>query len=139
MDKKDIETKYPFRNLPDYYIGLLATDNGCINVPLTLRTLHRLAQDYGSHLHQCTAVTKLEPISENGRQIWRVHGRESETSDVTYLGEKIIISCGAYTNHVLTPSFDMHLNLDIWEMVASYFSLNPGPKGTIFPSTTAQS
>lgn len=40
-----------------------------------------------------------------------------------------------YVNHVLKPSIGISLDIDIWEMVSSYFNAKAGPNGTIFPST----
>lgn len=126
---------YPFKNLPQNYEGLFSPDCGLINVPLLLRTLYRLAHDYGARLHQNNTVSGVDPVTIEGRQLWAVIARKSDNREVTYITEKIIITSGAYTNHVLTPSFNIHLELDIWEMVASYFSVNSGPQGTVFPST----
>ena len=134
MTKEQIENEYPFKGLEDGWIGLFAPDNGVINVQLLLRTLYRLAQDYGARAHQYTAVTRIEPHSDHGKHRWAVHGKKSGSGEVIYYGEKIIITCGAYSNHVVTPSFNIKLNLDIWEMVANYFSVNAGPNGTVFPS-----
>jgi sarcosine oxidase/L-pipecolate oxidase len=111
-------------------MGLFAPDNGIINVPLFLRTLYRLAQSYGAHLHQYTSVTKAEACLEG----WRVNSTNADNSPVTHVAQKLIVTSGAYTNHILAPSFNMHLDLDIWEMTATYFSVNSGPHGTVFPS-----
>ncbi|THC88621.1 hypothetical protein EYZ11_011933 [Aspergillus tanneri] len=120
----------PVKNLDrlnmSYKKRIFAPDNGIINVPLLVRTLYRLAQDYGAKLQQYTKVTKLEPDSEG----WSV----TVSRPVVYHVQKLIITSGAYVNHVIRPSFDIQLRLDIWEMVASYFSVNAGPRGRIFPS-----
>jgi sarcosine oxidase/L-pipecolate oxidase len=42
----EIEAEYPLTGLPSTFKGIFAPDNGCINVPLVLRTLHRLAGAY---------------------------------------------------------------------------------------------
>lgn len=42
---KDIENRYPSRDLPCDWEGLYAPDNGVINVQLLLRTLLSLAKD----------------------------------------------------------------------------------------------
>jgi len=46
----------------------------------------------------------------------------------------VAITGGAYVNQVLRPSFGLELDLNIGEMVYSYFSVNPGPDGTLLPS-----
>lgn len=135
MDKDEIEQQYPFKNLRSDYEGVFAPDNGVINVPLMLRTLSRLARDYGAVAQQNIEVKKLIPEKdEAGQKIWKVRAVRQEKDDVEFFGRKIIVTAGAYTNHVTVPSFKMRLKLDIWEMTASYFSMNAGPNGTIFPS-----
>jgi sarcosine oxidase/L-pipecolate oxidase len=118
----------------DGWLGLFAPDNGIINVPLMLRTLYRLAQTYGAGLLQNTDVKVIKPSSIPKSKAWEVHAVTTTGVATHFLCDKIIITSGAYTNQVLTPSFDCHLDLAIWEMVASYWSVNPGPRGTIFPS-----
>ncbi|MCJ1393281.1 hypothetical protein MMC18_006153 [Xylographa bjoerkii] len=132
--KDQIEERYPFINLPENWQGLYAPDNGCINVPQLCRSLYRLAQDYGAHTHQYVSVTKIKPIKKDDRQLWEVTGTKHGSSDISYIADKIVIACGAYVNDVVYPSFHFHLNLIIWEMVATYFSMNAGPKGTILRS-----
>lgn len=135
MKKCEIEDEYPFKNLPDGFEGIYAPDNGVINVPLLLRTLHRLAKDYGAHARQFVEVKKLVPSkADDGKEeIWTVEALE-DGKPVEYRARKIIIAMGAYTNHVTEPSFKLRLKLEIWEMVSSYFNINAGPNGTVFPS-----
>jgi hypothetical protein len=44
LKAEEVMREYPFRDLPADHAGIFAPDNGCINVPLVLRTLFRLAQ-----------------------------------------------------------------------------------------------
>lgn len=134
VTKDEIEQQYPFKNLPSYYKGVFAPDNGVINVPLMLRTLSRLAKDYGAHARQNIEVKKLVPEETTEGKIWKVEALRHQEEEISFRGRKIIVTTGAYTNHVLKPSFDLTLKLDIWEMTASYFSVNSGPNGTVFPS-----
>ncbi|XDG06314.1 hypothetical protein ABKA04_005929 [Annulohypoxylon sp. FPYF3050] len=133
LGAKEIENRYPFKDLPEEWIGLFAPDNGIINVQLLLRTLLSLAKDYGAEARQHTQVKRISP-SEGDSSIWEVHAVRHEKDATVYKAKKIIIASGAYVNHVLEPSFGISLDLDIWEMVASYFNCNAGPNGTIFPS-----
>lgn len=133
VDKvEEIEARYPFKNLKQGWVGLYAPDNGVINVQQLLRSLLSLAKDYGAKAKQHTDVERIVPHPED-HSIWQVHVSTHDTPDV-YSAKKIIIACGSYVNHVLTPSFGLSLDLDIWEMTACYFNANAGPKGTIFPS-----
>ncbi|OAA36229.1 amine oxidase (flavin-containing) [Cordyceps fumosorosea ARSEF 2679] len=134
MTKQEMESQYPFKKLPEAWEGIFAPDNGVINVPLLVRTLARLAKDYGAQTQQFTEVQKLVPVKENGEDTWKVEARVKGDEAVSFRARKIIIAAGAYTNHVVQPSFKFKLKLNIWEMVASYFSVNPGPSGTLFPS-----
>lgn len=129
-----MENEYPFKNLPEAWEGIFAPDNGVINVPLLLRTLARLAKDYGADTQQYADVRKLVPQKENDEQIWKVETRINGDQAVSFRARKIIIAAGAYTNHIVQPSFGFRLKLNIWEMVASYFTVNAGPRGTLFPS-----
>ncbi|EGG15895.1 hypothetical protein DFA_09564 [Cavenderia fasciculata] len=132
LDSKQIMDEFPFRNLPSTYEGLWSPDNGCINLPLLLRTLYRMCQSYGVQLVQQAPVTKMTPVGTDKVVIEvRLSGA---TNPVTIEAIKAAITCGAYTNHVLRPSFGFELDLDIWEMMYSYFSSNAGPQGTLFKS-----
>ncbi|CAM1507625.1 Fc.00g072660.m01.CDS01 [Cosmosporella sp. VM-42] len=133
LTAKEIEAKYPFKNLNPEWIGLYAPDNGVINVQQLLRSLLSLAKDYGAKAKQHTKVERIVP-SKDDSSIWEVHTLSHDKTPAVFLTRKLIITTGAYTNHVLKPSFGMSLDLDIWEMVATYFNTNAGPNGTIFPS-----
>jgi len=127
VDRDEIQEKFPFQNLPDKWKGLEMPDNGCINVPLLLRTLYRLSEALGAQLSEYSTVTKIIPSAGSGN--WEVKGIQRNPSGVTeseftYFTDKIIITPGAYVNHVLYPSFDFSLNIDIWEMVYQYWSID---------------
>ncbi|KAI0410482.1 hypothetical protein F5X98DRAFT_385563 [Xylaria grammica] len=130
---KEIENRYPFKDLPAEWIGLHAPDNGIINVQLLLRTLLSLAKDYGARAEQHTDVKCIYPC-ESDSSIWEVHTIRHNTRASVFKAKKVVITLGSYVNHVLGPSFGISLDLDIWEMVASYFNCNAGPNGTMFPS-----
>lgn len=136
MSAKEIEARYPFKDLPSEWVGIHAPDNGIINVPLLLRTLLSLAKDYGAVANQHTHVEQIRP-SEVDSSIWEVHTIRHNEDAVVFKAKKIVIASGAYVNQVLKPSFGISFDLDIWEMVASYFNANAGPSGTIFPSTSS--
>lgn len=139
VSAKDIEDRFPFKNLPSEWVGLFAPDNGVINVQLLLRTLLRIAKDYGAVAKQHTRVVHISPPEMiDVSTIWKLDAIYHEDQPITYRAKKIIITAGAYVNQVLQPSFGISLDLDIWEMVASYFNSNAGPRGTIFPSTYSQ-
>ncbi|KAI1214155.1 uncharacterized protein F4807DRAFT_406927 [Annulohypoxylon truncatum] len=130
---KEIEARYPFKNLPAEWTGLYAYDNGIINVQRLLRTLLSLAKAYGAEARQNTQVKRICP-PERGNSTWKVHTNSAETNYTVIEAKKIIIASGSYINDILKPSFDISLDLDIWEMAVSYFNCKAGPGGTIFPS-----
>jgi len=119
--------QYPLRNLPGNFVGVFAPTNGCINVPLMLRSLYRLAQSYGATLRAHAEVKDLK-VSEDGVTVSFDSG-EMETVTAS----KCIITPGAYINDVL-QHIGLQIDLSIWEMVYEYYATDPGPNGTLFPS-----
>ncbi|OJD38024.1 amine oxidase (flavin-containing) [Diplodia corticola] len=134
LTTREIERRYPLKSLPSDWIGIYAPDNGVINVQLLVRTLLGLAKDYGATAKQHTHVVRIRRPGAHESVGWQVETLRHNTDRVTYKAKKVIIGAGAYVNHVLELSFNMSLDLDIWEMVASYWSSNAGPSGTVFPN-----
>lgn len=127
LTSKQIMEHYPFRKLPSNFVGVFAPDNGCINVPLLLRTLHRLAQSYGAKLLPHAQLMDFE-LSENSVNIeFNAGGSERVTAS------KCILAPGAYINQIL-KCIGIQIDLNIWEMVSAYYATDPGPQGTLFPS-----
>jgi sarcosine oxidase/L-pipecolate oxidase len=122
-----IMQQYPFRDLPSTFIGVYAPDNGCINVPLLLRSLYRLAQSYGAKLLSHAAVQDLT-IKDSG-----VCVRFDASGNQVVQAKKCVLAPGAYINKIL-KSVGIEIDLNIWEMVYEYYATDPGPKGTLFPS-----
>jgi sarcosine oxidase/L-pipecolate oxidase len=106
-----IEKRYPFKNLPKDWEGLYAPDNGVINVQLLLRTLYGLAKDYGAEASQYRKVQSVEYKADS--KAWEVAANDNKGTSHTYQAHKIVITSGAYTNHVLQPNFGLSLDLDI--------------------------
>jgi sarcosine oxidase/L-pipecolate oxidase len=127
LSAAEIMSEYPFRNLPSDFVGVFAPDNGCINVPLLLRALHRLALAYGAKLRSHVPVVDLK-AEGSGVSIMFDSG-EIET----VVARKCILAAGAYVNDVLTR-IGVEIDLGIWEMVYEYYATDPGPRGTVFPS-----
>jgi sarcosine oxidase/L-pipecolate oxidase len=123
----EIMAEYPLTGLPDTFEGIFAPDNGCINVPLTLRTLYRLALAHGARLESHAQVSGLSLAADQVT----VYADLGEPEQFT--ASKVIVAAGAYANHVL-QSVGIQLNLSIWEMVYEYYAADPGPGGTYFPS-----
>jgi sarcosine oxidase/L-pipecolate oxidase len=127
---EEISAEFPFRNLPSEFEGVLAAENGCINVPLLLRTLYRLSAALGVKLVQNTQVAKVSTTLHNGVTV-TVKDENNVITD--YKVAKVAITNGAYVNQVLEPSFNFSLDINIWVMESSaYYSLNAGPCGSSF-------
>jgi sarcosine oxidase/L-pipecolate oxidase len=127
LTSQEIMAEYPLRALPESFVGVFAPDNGCINVPLVLRSLHQLAQSYGARLLSHARVRTLR-VQADGVTVTADTGEPR-----TFTARRCILACGAYTNDVLA-SLDLRLKLQIWEMVYEYYAADPGPGGTLFPS-----
>jgi sarcosine oxidase/L-pipecolate oxidase len=127
LTAEEIMRQYPFQKLPSNFVGVFAPDNGCINVPLLLRSLYRLAQAYGAQLQSHSKVLDFQ-VNEDAVSVTYDNG---ETQTVT--ATKCILAPGAYINDIL-KSVDITIDLNIWEMVYEYYATDPGPRGTLFPS-----
>lgn len=130
LNPEQIEARYPFKGLPDTYLGLFAPDNGCINVPLLLRTLYRLGQSYGAKMQSHARVCAVKTSGDGVTVSVEIAGEEKAQ---TLTAERLVIASGAYSNDIV-ESLGLHLELEIWEMVYEYYATDPGPNGTLFPS-----
>lgn len=127
LDRDGVQQTLPFQNLPDNWAGIDMPDNGTINVPLLVRTLHRLCREHSVDLLEYATVERIRPddtrIFPDAK--WFVEGilgpkgGSAQGSAFAFRTDKIALTSGAYTNHILFPSFGFTLKLDIWEMVRS--------------------
>lgn len=131
LSRDEIEQQYPFRDLPDKWIGIDMPDNGCINLTLLLRKLYELSKGLGVDLVQYADVRNISPDT-NTEDKWLVSGQLGSPQGQSIAPEpfrvvatKIAITSGAYVNHVLAPSFGFGFNIDIWEMVNSESDRTP--------------
>ncbi|TBU23610.1 FAD/NAD(P)-binding domain-containing protein [Dichomitus squalens] len=134
LDRDGVEEKLPFQNLPDEWVGIDMPDNGCINVPLMLRTLTRLCREHRVDLFDYATVkrvradnTKTYP-SANWVVEGAMHGPKGASAlarAFAFRADKIAITPGAYVNHILYPSFGFTLDVNIWEMVYEYYAIDP--------------
>jgi sarcosine oxidase/L-pipecolate oxidase len=127
LNVDQIMRQYPFQKLPGNFVGVFAPTNGCINVPLLLRSLYRLAQSYGAKLVAHAEVKDFK-VGEQGVSVTFDNG-EMETITAS----KCIVTPGAYINDIL-QCVGLEIDLNIWEMVYEYYATDPGPGGTVFPS-----
>ncbi|KAI5462015.1 hypothetical protein BGZ63DRAFT_442909 [Mariannaea sp. PMI_226] len=129
----EIERDYPFKNLDPEWAGLLAPNNGMINVQLLVRTLYVLAKNLGAQAEQHTQVERIRP-SHSKDSNWEIdvktYGRAA-----TYFTKKIIITSGAGINSILGPSFGISLDLETRQIATTYFNVDKLANGTAFPRT----
>lgn len=126
LSSEDIMKEMPFKNLPPFYKGLWAPDNGCINVSLTLRVLFDMGQKCGVEVKQYAAVKLVEVINDSDIRVTVDIGSPGHnTTEFVYAADKCVITAGAYVNDILEPSFKLKLNLDIWEMTSAYYACDP--------------
>jgi sarcosine oxidase/L-pipecolate oxidase len=127
LTAEQIMKEYPFRMLPLSFQGVFAPDNGCINVPQVLRSLHSLASGYGAKLVPQARVKALALHDDSVTIEADIGGATSITA------HRCILAAGAYTNDVLA-SLGVRILLNIWEMASAYYATAPGPNGVVFPS-----
>ncbi|KAH9927099.1 FAD/NAD(P)-binding domain-containing protein [Epithele typhae] len=133
LDRDEIQQQYPFQNLPDEWIGIDMPDNGCIDVTLLVRTLYRLCQERAVDLFDYSTVTRIAPdLSKvyppakwviEGTML-NASGASAQGMQFSFRSDKIAITPGAYVNHVLYPSFGFSVDVNIWEMVYSYWAID---------------
>ena len=113
LNAKDIEKKFPFKNIPKDYNGFFQKDGGIINLEATLQTLFNIANSAKN-----IDLVDFEPVTGiNSKASGEIIVK---TSDTKYKTEKLIITPGAYINDVL-KHLGLHVNVDIWEMSSAYY------------------
>ncbi|MEX0445481.1 FAD-dependent oxidoreductase [Xenorhabdus sp. SGI246] len=115
LTKKELETKYPFKNLPEDYMGLYSPDNATIDVKHIIRKL-------GQYLKESDNVTVLE-YTEVNKISSRHDGVTIMTANDNYKADKIVITSNAFTNKLLPQSLGIKINYMIWDMCFSYYKL----------------
>lgn len=121
----EIMQQLPFKSLPQNFEGLWAPDNGCINVALLVRKLAELSRKRGVIIKEYANVQKVKVDGNDVTVEVTVSSGDSTCTLKTFHAQKCAITTGAYTNHILEPSFGIKLNLDIWEMVYAYYACDP--------------
>lgn len=96
LDSHEIQREYPFKNLPDHYVGIFQEDNAVIDVKEVMDTAATVAREAGVKIASRCRATHLESNSA---------GVVVTLSDGTRLrGRKAIVAAGAYINELLrTP------------------------------------
>ncbi|WP_271711653.1 FAD-dependent oxidoreductase [Marinigracilibium pacificum] len=109
----DIENRFPFKNIPEDYIGFFQKDGGIINLKATQESLLSICRDAKNvDLLDNHKVTGIESL-ENGEIIVTANDQQFTTG-------KLVLSPGAYINELL-KHFDLSVMVDIWEMSSAYY------------------
>ncbi|PHM35727.1 FAD-dependent oxidoreductase [Xenorhabdus innexi] len=115
ISKKELESKYPFKNLPENYMGLYSPDNATIDVKHIIRKL-------GQYLKETDHVTVAEK-TEVSKITSHHNGVSIITNNGSYQSDKIVITSNAFTNRILPQSVGIKINYIIWDMCFSYYKL----------------
>ncbi|MBR9920897.1 MAG: FAD-dependent oxidoreductase [Bacteroidetes bacterium] len=113
LQGKEIESLFPFTNIPEDYSGFFQKDGGIIDFKATQKALLAICQSaVNVDLLAQTPVTNIQSL-ENGAIVVTANRQEYYTS-------KLVICPGAYVNDIL-KHFGLSINIDIWEMSSAYY------------------
>jgi monomeric sarcosine oxidase len=113
LTAKQIEERFPFKDIPKDYFGFFQKDGGIIDLKATLEALFNIANAAGNiDLKEYTPVTDIK--SESNGIITVSTDKESLTT------KKLVITPGAYINDIL-KHFALSVNVNIWEMSSAYY------------------
>lgn len=113
LNAKEIEARFPFKNIPDNYSGFFQKDGGIINFEATQAALLAICKAAKNiDLLEHTPVTNVQSL-KNGNLI--ISARQQD-----FCCTKLVITPGAYVNDIL-KHFDLSIAIDIWEMSSAYY------------------
>ena len=115
-NKKQLETRFPFKNLPENYFAVYSEDNAVIDVKKFIKLMISENKKYGVDLHENEKVIDIKS---------EVNGVVVETNNQIYYAKKAIVTPGPYTNEI-TRYFNFKLNILFWNMSFAYYKItNP--------------
>lgn len=113
LKAKEIEKKFPFKDIPKDYFGFFQEDGGIIDLKATLKALFNIAEKAKNiDLLEFSPVTNIQSLNTGVINV--------ETTENTYSTEKLVITPGAFVNDIL-KHFGLSVNVDIWEMSSAYY------------------
>lgn len=115
LSKDDLERRYPFKNLPDHYLGIFQEDNATTDVKSSIRAAVRLCEMHGVEIRTGFRVTRLENSAKSVTAV-------TEAGDAV-TARRAIVAPGPYANELLEPNFGFSLNLTMWDMSSAYYRI----------------
>lgn len=112
LDKKDIEDRYNFRDLPSNYVGLFQPDGASIDLKATLETLAQCSQ--ASPYVTLVEHSRVVRIKQKGKLF------EVKTPHGTYVSEKLVLTPGPYIDEV-ARLLNFGTQIIYWNMSSCYF------------------
>ncbi|MEP5762909.1 MAG: FAD-dependent oxidoreductase [Litoreibacter sp.] len=115
LNKKQMEERYPFKNLPDHYLGIFQKDNAVIDVKSAINAGLALCERDGVVISSGAKVIRIE--SNPGHVIaYTEDGKKT-------VARKAIVAPGPYVNELLQPNFGFSLNLTMWDMSNAFYRI----------------
>jgi len=111
--KKQIEDRFPFKNLPENYFGIYSEDNAVIDVKTFMQSLVELNKKHGVNLREHETVIDIKS---------EANGVVVETKEGSFYAKKAIVTPGPYANE-LTKLFGFQLNILFWNMPFAYYKI----------------
>lgn len=115
--KKQIEERFPFKNLPENYFGYFHPDNAVIDVKSLFATLLKLNTIQGVKMFDSVKVQGVES---------EANGAIVKTEQRNFYAKKLIVCPGAYVNELVKP-LGFELDILFWDMAFAYYQItDPG-------------
>lgn len=114
LDRDDIERHYPFKNLPENYVGLFQAQGAAINLRETIKTLLEV-----NRRSEYVSVKKEAPATAISRKKRKFY---VTTPLGIFVAPKLILAPGPYANSIFRMlGFD--IDATYWNMSSAYFRL----------------
>lgn len=111
----DIQSEYPFTNLPDNYVGLFQPDGASINLRATQEALISANQrNPNVTLQEQARVTAIAEVGD----VFEV-----QTEQGIFVGKKLVVAPGPYVNSVI-ELLGFTVAATYWNMSSAYFRIS---------------
>ncbi len=113
LTSRELQSRFPFRDLPSEYWGVFQPDAGTIDVRATVRGLFRLAQKGGAVLRENEKVLDVDTSTEPVRV---------RTDRGEYAARKVILCPGAFVREALAP-LGVKIRTTIYKMTYAHYQV----------------